>query len=327
MTQPENNHTTFTIFSRQQLSAFLARITDQIVSGWASKLFVGIFMIISVAIIAQILHSNWDTFKTLDWEFRPIWLFFIIIFFIIDLLVATWVWHLLVTQLANYSNFQHSAKICWSTNLARRIPTPVWYIAGRAVMYEQVGVSKITTSLLSTLELIFFFLSGLATTLLTLPFWVIPSDFISGEKQFGLLFLLLPFSLLLVHPRLLETIWRRLRPDSPMQPLHWRNTITWMGYYILTWILGAFVLFSVINLFYPVPLTSLIVIIGVWSLAGTVSLAGALTISFFGVREISLTLLLTILVPMPVALIVAILIRVVWLLGETFSALISFKLK
>lgn len=326
MIPPENNRAVPVFLSRDYLAALLSRVSQKMLSGWQGKLLTGFFLLISIIIIAGVLVNNWGTIQTFDWQIRPIWLLSVIIFFILDLFVATWAWHLLVARLANYRNFRHSAKICWWSNLARRIPTPVWYIAGRAVMYEQVGVSKITTSLLSTLELVFFFLSGLVTTLLTLPFWAIPSEFIGEGKQIWLLLLLLPLSLLFVHPRLLEVIWRRLRPDSHLQPLRWHDTITWLIYYIFTWVLGSLVLFSLMNLLHPVPFAKILVVIGIWSLSGSISLAGALTISIIGVREISLSLLLTVLLPAPIALIVAILIRVVWLVGEMFSALISFKL-
>lgn len=85
-------------------------------------------------------------------------------------------------------------------------------------------------------------------------------------------------------------------------------------------------LFSVINLFYPLSVTSLIIVIGIWALAGSVSLVGALTISGIGLREVSLILLLTQLVPAPVNLVTAIAIRLLWLTGELLSSLISLKL-
>lgn len=311
---------------RQRLTAVFGRMGRRLFSGWTGRLVSALFLLITLGIVAQILLNNWDTLATFQWQLRPVWLLAILLFFLIDLLVATWAWHLLVAALANYHNFRRSAKICWYSNLARRIPTPVWYIAGRAVMYEQVGVSKLTISLLSTLELIFFFLSGLVTTLLTLPFWVIPPQLRAGTTQVWLLLPLLLLSLLLVHPRVLETLWRRLRPGAALQPLRWQTTITWLGYYMLAWVFGALVMYSAINLLTPLPLSKLIPVIGIWSLAGSISLAGSLTISLIGVREISLTLLLATLIPAPVALIVAILMRLIWLTGETLSALASLKL-
>ena len=308
------------------LNHWLGKTSRAVTTGWTGK-FVGIFLfLLSLGIITSIIVYNWEIIQAYQWQIRPVWLLGVLVFFLLDLLVATWVWHLLVARLANYSNFRRSAKICWRANLARRIPTPVWYIAGRAVMYEQEGVSKTTTSLLSGLELIFFFISGLITTLLILPFWIIPDEMRLQTNQFGLLILLLSATIFFVHPKLLEKLWAHLRPDTPLQELMWRDTIVWLAYYVTTWILGAFVLFSVMNLLQPVSLSHIIPIIGIWSLAGTLSLAGALTISIIGIRELSLTLLLATIVPAPIALIIAILIRIVWMLGEMLSVLLSLRL-
>jgi uncharacterized membrane protein YbhN (UPF0104 family) len=51
-----------------------------------------------------------------------------------------------------------------------------------------------------------------------------------------------------------------------------------------------------------------------------------MTISGIGLREISLVLLLTPITPAPVALVIAILIRLIWFSGEMASALASFRL-
>ena len=304
----------------------LTKTGEIITSGWQGRLVSIALFAVSIIAIVLILTRNSDVIEAYEWQVRPIWLLYILFFWLIDLLVVTWAWHLLTTHLANFKNFQRSAKICWRANLARRIPTPVWYIAGRAVLYEQEGVDKTTVSLLSTLELLFLFISGVATTLLVLPFWVIPKGTTNQVSQFLLLGLTLPISIILVHPRFLEKIWGRLRPDMALQSLTWHHTLTWLTYYILTWVIGAFVLYSVMNFLYPVPFAHIISIIGIWSLAGSVSLAGALSFSVFSLREISLTLLLSSLVPPPVALLIAILIRIVWMLGEMLSVLMSLKL-
>lgn len=312
--------------SIKQLNKWFSHISSKLLSGKRGKFIAVLFFLLSIVIIAGVLFSNREILLTFNWQLRPIWLLYITIFFLIDLLVATWVWHLLMTKLANFNNFRRSAKICWSTNLARRIPTPIWYIAGRAVLYEQEGVSKTTTSLLSALELLFFFLSGIAVAIVTLPFWIMSQEVQNQAGQFILLVILLPISLVFIHPQLLKKVWHRLRPDAELQELTWHDTLPWFFYYIITWILGALILFSVINLLYPISFTKIIPLIGIWALAGSISLAGALTISIIGIREISLVILLAFLVPTPIAIIVAIIIRLVWLSGETLGAVIALKL-
>lgn len=304
----------------------MSYLVGRLLSGRRTGLLAAFFLLVTLVIIGRILVTNWELIKTYQWQFRPVWLIYALLFFLLDLLLATWAWHLLTVRLASYDNFRRSAKICWSANLARRIPGPIWYIAGRALLYEKEGVSKATISLLSALELLFFLVSGLITVALTLPFWALPAVLVSHLNQYWFFLLLLPPSFLFVHPRFLEKLWQKLNKTPLPKRLKWRDTIAWLWLYVLTWIVGAFVLFSVINLVQPLAPGKIIVIIGVWALAGSVSLAGSLTISFIGLREASLALLLTQLIPAPIALIVAVAVRIVWLAGEILSVLLAWRL-
>lgn len=285
-----------------------------------------LFLLLAIFTIGRIIYVNLETFQTFDWRVRPLWLLAVLIFFLIDLLVATWAWHLLTSKLANYSNFRQSAKICWSSNLARRIPGPIWYIAGRALMYEREGVSKRTISLLSGLELAFFLLSGLITAVLMLPFWLLPETIASRQAQLLTALALIPITFLSAHPALLERIWQKFSREKLSHHLEWRDSLYWIFVYILAWVFGALVFFSTINVVYPLSWSQLPQIIGIWSLAGAISLAGTLTISLIGLREVSLALFLVPLLPAPIILIVAIGIRIVWVSGEMLSALIAWRL-
>jgi hypothetical protein len=306
----------------QRLKSYAAYLT----TGWRRTALTALLVLFTFAVIAQIFISNRDLLASHEWELRPEWLAYSLIFFLLDLLLSLWVWHLLVSRLANYSNLRQSSRIVLRSNLARRVPGAVWYIANRAVLYQEVGVSKTAVSLLSALELAFFIISGILTTLLTLPFWILPGDILSEISAAWWLLLLLPAGAFLVHPRILGKIWQKLSKQGMAQRLNWWDTSIWLGLYILIWVLGGFVLFCVLNLFQPITINHLIMIIGVWTLANTISLAGLITFSVFGLREVSLIVLLSPIVPTPVALIIAVTIRLIWLTGELLASLLSFKL-
>jgi hypothetical protein len=110
-------------------------------------------------------------------------------------------------------------------------------------------------------------------------------------------------------------------------PLRWQDTLWWLILYIITWLLGAAVLFAVASFFQVVPVTRFLHLVGIWSLAGTVSLGGFVTISIIGLREISLALLLLPLFPLPVTVLIAVTIRLVWLVGELVAALVALRPK
>lgn len=314
------------VITRAQLNDWFGKISDYLLTGWRSKVLTVGFLGLTAVIILQLLRDNWETIVAYDWQWQPMWLLGALGFFLIDLLFAAWAWHLMVGRLANYHNFRQSTKICWYANFARRIPSPVWYIAGRAVLYEKEGVSKTTISLLSGLELAFYFVSGLVVGLLTLPFWALPDEVTQNLNEYWLLLPMLAVALVLLHPKVLGRIWQRATKETAVQPLTWRDILAWFGVQLLTWVSGTLFFYSLINVLIPVGLENFVLLLGVWSLAGSISLAGALTISVIGLREVSLTLLLSTLIPAPIALLVAILVRIAWLIGELLSSLLSLLL-
>ncbi len=294
-------------------------------TGWRRKLLTLCFILLTVAVIGQILYVNRETLGIYLREARPIFLLPAALFFVLDLLLALYAWHLLVSNLTAFDNFRINTKINLYSNLARRIPGSVWYVASRAILYEEQGVSKKMTTLLSALELTFFISSGIVVTLCTLPFWELPSNLSNDFPTAWLIIFIALCSLLLANPTILQFIWRWLAKESVRQ-LYWRETLYWLLIYALTWVVGGFVLHAVINLFQPLALTVLPMSIGVWSLAGIVSLVGFISLSVFGLREVSLALLLTPILPLPVTLLIGIVVRLIWLSGELISSLYSLRL-
>lgn len=302
------------------------RLKYFLTTGWRRKLLPVFFIAFSAIIITRIVIGNWATLTNYDWQVQPHWLLIAVMVFFVDFSLSIWVWHLLVVRFAHYNNFYRTTKIYLYANLSRRIPGMVWYIASRAVLYQEVGINKTQTSLLSALELALFTISGFVVTLFTLPFWTGPSTILSPTAQLWVLIFMIPLSILLVHPATLNALWKKFNRSSPPPNLRWQDTITWLFIYVFTWILGGIVLWAIVNFLYPLPSSSFVSVIGMWSLSGTISLVGFLTISVFGLREITLTLLLTQLLPLPVTIIIAIIVRLLWLSGEFFASLISLKI-
>ena len=309
----------------ERLQGFLQRAANFLFTGKRQRSITAVFLIITAFAIGSVLYSSRETLRTYNWEIRPGWLWLAIGLMLVSMYLGAWAWHRLVTDAAGVGNGRLNIKIWWYANLAKRIPGVVWYIASRAFLYEQEGISKRLISLLSGLEIALIFVSGIITTLITLPFWILPAEITDNLSRAWFLLLLIPLSALLIHPRILGMVWQKLSPETAVQSLTWRNTIIWIAIYMLIWVAGGIVMFSIINFFQVLPWHQIIAIIGMWALASSVSLAGAITFTSIGIREVSLTLLLTQLMPLPVAIITIIAIRLLWLAGELITALISLK--
>ena len=310
----------------EEITSRLKHLIKYLTSGWRRKALVLFFIILSLAVITQVVVANWELLVEYEWNVRPVWLAYALGFFLVAFLTSLWAWHVLVANLAGFDDFRRSSKIYLTSNLARRVPGSIWHITSRALLYGEAGVSKRSISVLSGLEMIFFLVSAVVTVLIAVPFWGLPSQIGGSVDPAWFLVIALPIGLALVHPRLLSTLWQRISKEQLSRPLLWRDTVVWLAYYVMTWILGAAVLFCVINFFEPIPAGKFLPVMGMWALAGTISVVGFLTISLIGLREISLVFLLAQIVPHPITLIIAIAIRLIWLTGELVTSLLALKL-
>jgi hypothetical protein len=295
-------------------------------TGWRKKLLSGLLTLLTFGLIGQILYTNRETFLTFDWQIRPGWAAGFIFFFALSFIFSPWCWHVLVKRFANYDNPRQNIKIWWYASLAKRLPGPVWYMGSRVLLYDQLGVSKKQISALSALELALVMISGFILALITSPFWVIFTNPTSGHTPILYLLVLASFSTILLHPNLLNWLWQKFNKEPLPQKLQWQDIIFWIALYGVAWLWGGFALFCLINALYPLPLVQAITILGIWALSNSLSMAGSLTLTSMGVRELSMVLLLAQLMPHPIALMMGILCRLFWLMGEFFCAFLSLKL-
>ncbi|UCG25239.1 MAG: flippase-like domain-containing protein [Chloroflexota bacterium] len=310
----------------QKTINFTRAAINYLTTGWRRAALTVFMVLLSLAVIARVVIDNWDLLVRQEWTFAPVWLGYALLFFFIDLAISLFGWHLLVAQLTGFNSMRLNTKICLQSNLARRLPGSVWYVASRATLYQDVGVSKRKISMVSGLELVLFILSGILVTLITLPLWFSRLGTIGESIQIWWLLLVLPVALLLMHPGVLQRIWRRIGEDDPSVNVKWSYVATWIGIYVGTWLFGGAVLYCVIRVFHELHVSNLIVITGMWSLAGAISLIGFLVFSNIGLRELSLVLLLSLVIPFPTAIIVALVVRLIWLGGELLTSLLSFAL-
>jgi len=103
----------------------------------------------------------------------------------------------------------------------------------------------------------------------------------------------------------------------------WGDKLLWFSVYVLGWITGGAILYFLAGSISEVSLTFLPACWGFVALSGVIS-----TLSFFlpsglGIREVSLSLLLSSYIPLPVAIALSILFRI-WIL--TWETILLFLL-
>ena len=106
---------------------------------------------------------GWRNRHTLDqpWLFDYRMLGLSLLFYSLNLAVVVYGWGQLVDQLGGQPlTYRQHLRVYAATNLSRRLPGSFWYIAGRAVQYNQLAIPAKITSLASILEYVFLAISA-----------------------------------------------------------------------------------------------------------------------------------------------------------------------
>ncbi|MGQ9491468.1 MAG: lysylphosphatidylglycerol synthase domain-containing protein [Anaerolineae bacterium] len=235
------------------------------------------------------------------------------------LVLAALTWYLIIRRLSGATDARIHLRVYCITNLARRLPGVLWHVVGRAVLYEQAGLSKTTTVLASGVEQVLIVLSGVLVYLVSLVVT-------SGTAQINIIWLIITMlaGILTVHPRLLGAILRRWGQQEALS-VRYQDLAVWLALCIITWIAGGYMAIIVVNSNQPLSLVEQVEIIGAWSLSGSITSLVTFLPAGLGVREVSLVVLLGPSIGWPFATFVAVILRLLITLFEIIWGAIAWR--
>lgn len=282
---------------------------------------------LSVALLLWGLLSHWHELQSYRWQLNWLPLGLSGAMFSLSLALAVLAWVLTMRTLAARSTWRQDAKFFFYSWMARRLPTPGPYLASRVLLYEEIGVPKRLTSVGLLWENVLLVASGALLTLLLLPV----TPLVRGHVPQGPVLLAALASLVVVvRPSLLEhTVNRLLRRfgKAPLSSLvDQRAAALLLVVYAFVWLTGGFVLFFLIRAIYPVEWSALPLVIESWVVSGLVAYLAFFAPAGLGVREVALAYLLSLAIPLPVAVIAGVLARLWLMVNELIWALVAYKL-
>jgi hypothetical protein len=272
-------------------------------------------IILTTLILGVLIYREKNVILNYEWDLRIFPAFLSFMLFSIALFLAGLIWGWIVRKLGSKINYSTHIQYYISSNLTKRIPGTIWYVAQRAQLYDAEGVDMKFTSIASGVELTLIIVSGIIISLLLalrilidykIGLWLFIGAFIIGT--------------IIIHPRVLAFIFRKLKVKAPR--LEYRNIIFWLLSYIVLWILGGVVLFCIGNAITSIPIEHIDYIIGSWALVGILSTFLFLSPTNFGITEIGISLLLSQIMPLSVGIIIAVTSRILIIVYEILWALI-----
>jgi uncharacterized membrane protein YbhN (UPF0104 family) len=279
------------------------------------NIFTIIAILTTAAILGWLLYSNKDVLTSYTWKLNFKFLFISFLVYSLILLLTVYVWANIMEKLGKNIPFpRHFKSFCISA-LGKRLPGTVWYIAWRAEMYKDdysiklvtiaSGIEMAVTIIAAIIVCVFFSLS-----IITQYQWSI----------WAILFLLI-LSMVVLHPKFVNWLFSKIKIE--IKTIAYRNILVWVALYAIIWIFVGTLLFTISNIITPGDIMQLPYYIGITALTGVLSRLLFFSPTNFGFNEVSLSLLLSNVIPSSLAVIVAVSNRLIIMTFEILWAVFS----
>jgi hypothetical protein len=304
-----------------QLPAWVSDLKKQL-----NRILLLVFLILSLTIIAVTLIANWQRLRAYPWQFRMLPLIKCVAVFPLGALPPAFVWHLIVRELGGVSEVCRNLEVYSLSTLPRRIPGLVWYIGTRMYMYKETDRSTAITLEATLGESVGLIVSGSFVYLISLLF--VESDSLATVVDPRVVVTVIFASLaLLAVVALIIRAGRhsRFKGLESVKRIRWSIALSILVVYTWSWCAGGLFFFFFLRTISPIGPDAAVAVIGIWAASGAIGQAASI-VQGLGLKEIGMVALLTLFLPLSVAIVVSIATRVVHMVLETGTMLIIWAL-
>jgi len=287
-------------------------------AGWVSLAFV--FLIVHIL-------RNWHSFKAQSWRISWMDLSLAVSLALLRKLISGVQWGLVSRysrENRSFAAFAEDLRVYFISNLATYIPGSVWLVASRIQLNRQRGISVLSTSASMVFEAGLFVWSSCLVGL-----YVAAQVFPNRVREVSIAAsLLVVFSLLLIHPSVIHMLMGHLKKLMKKDQLFFKATyldgLILFVVAILVWAAGGASHFFLARTFYnDLPPNAAVGITSALALAWTIGYLTPIAPSGLGVRDGILVVLFATWMPNPIAVVVALVSRLLLALEDVIWAVVA----
>lgn len=278
--------------------------------------------------LVRYLYQGWDAISDYSWEIDYVLLMAASTLCVLSLFLGALGWVMILRQLGEDITLQQGLRIWFLSQMGKYLPGTIWLFVGRIYQCEKEGISRSKVMLSILVEMVLFFIAAATLSIGSLFSWERSPFPIKGSLLLYSVAIVL--GLILLEPRVLNRIVagisRLLHRDRIKVELAYSRVISLFSFYLLAWsVLGvSFFLMvrSIINLDLDLAFTFM----GIFAVSFLAGFLSFLTPGGLGVREGSMSFLLSFYMPLPLAVLVSVLSRVWLTLVEMIGVILSLTL-
>ncbi len=284
--------------------------------------------------LGRVLHRNLGELSSYQWSLKPGLVVLSFPLLIANLAISSFAWKRVLLLFGARLPFQQCFKIMFVSALGKYLPGKVWPYLGQMYLSGKAEIPRSVTLLSILLLFGISSLVGLLAFISSLFFW-------GGFSVIEVSLLLSGFTafiLIILSPRVLNRLLRtlafvgnRFREGLIPQGVTVRGGLGDVSKIILifvaNWVVFGIALHLLANSFYHFDISQTVILCGIFALS---VIAG--TVSFFvpaglGVREGIISYLLGSFIPLPVAILISLVLRVWLILGESACFFVALRIK
>ncbi len=284
------------------------------------------FAVIAIAFMGYYLYKNLSDLQQYHWQFNIVLFLISILILWLALFAIVLIFRLIFKKLINVDiGFLQMFRAYNIANIGRYLPGKVWSIFGLFYFTGQYGINKKQTTLAIVANEVSSKGSGV---LLGLCYFLFSSSF---QSYLPLMIALLAACLVIIHPRVLDKVINLALKLVKKQPIKidfsYSTIFVFFLMYIIIWEIHSLAFYFLINSITPLKAINLVKFSTILPLCWVVGYIILLTPGGIGVREGMLVITLGEFLTPEVALVVAILQRIWFILVEGINVLISFAIQ
>lgn len=288
----------------------------------AFLVIIGIFYL-----LGKNLHRNFGEISQYQWNIKYELLILSFFCVIINLAISSFVWKKILSFFRASLPFDQSFKIMSISGLGKYIPGKIWQYLSQIYLGQKAGLTKNVTFFSMVLLFVGYNLVGILLFLFSLLFWERFSSFLI----FSLLILYVSISLLVFYPPFLNKILKTLLHLFKREVLTIRAGFGQIGkilfILIVDWVIFGIALYFLINSFYSIDFEQTVILCGIFAISVISGILSFFVPAGLGVREGVQSYLLSLFIPISMAILISLVLRVWMTLGELVCFLIALKIK
>lgn len=242
---------------------------------------------------------------------------------------AAFAYRLILLKMGLDVKISKAIKLWIIANTSRYIPGTIWQYIGRVELFKkEAEVERASTIQALFIEILLILISSVTVSLLALPV-------LSYKYPWSrFLVILLPISISLFNPRIsnyainfINKIIKKVNYRMKTS-LEYRDLVALLPAFILNFFINGVVIYLLINFLNPLGHPFLIVSIsGMYAFSWLIGYLAVFSPGGLGVTEVSLAYLLSLLIPLSTASLVAILYRLLLTISELIVFIIALRVK